>query len=802
MGTLNLPGLATGIDTASLIKQLMAVESRRLALYKVQKSDLEAQNKALTELRNAVGAAKSAAGAISDADSLAIFSASSSDTDKLTVSASSDAHPGSYSVEVNQLATTEKWIQDVSTFNYKTDYVGGGNFIYSYNHQERVITTVADETTLEDLVNLINNDHDNPGVTASVLNYGGKYHLMLSGQEMGEDYQISLNANSTEVWKPNESLPYHTFTDDEANAGLSTKITELDQFSGTLVGDEKIIISGKNHSGTDLPDMELEITANTTVGHLIDAINKQFDGVAKAKLVNGQIWLTDDTCDLSGLEISLSYDDGLGSTTLNLPTMTVATEGRGTLEGLASLNSSSFIETQSALSSKFKIDGYPNGTVNEVQTLAIVGGVPTAGTFKLTLNGETTAAINYNASAADIQSALVALASVGTGDVICSGSDLPGGPVTITFGGNLEGMDVTQITVSESTLDAGTVSVVETAKGNDGWIVRNSNNISDAINGITLNLQDVTEDNQPVKVTVSRNTTAVASRVQSMANMFNTLMTKLKEDSEYNADTKKMGILSSDIAVSFIKAQMRNPFIGIINGFVDTIDSFVQANDVGISIDGAGMMQVDLAKFNGALNDDYSGVLELLGATKSGNSSSTVVTFHNASDTNTTAGTYNVKVTISGGEITSAQIKLSTESVYRNAVSWANGVITFDGSFEDGRPVHPENGLQLSVDLSQPDGQYGTDENPIIVRVKQGVAGSLEDLLNGVLEADGRIDTSEDVLKERITRMETRIQNEEKRLEKAEERLVQKYARLEKTLAMMQQQMSAAGIVSQATFTS
>jgi len=806
MGTINLPGLATGIDTASLIKQLMAVNSRRLALYQVQKSSLEAQNKALTELRSAVSAANSAAGAISNADDMEIFSTSSSDRDILTASASSSAHPGSYSIDINQLATTEKWIQDVSTFNYKTDYVGGGNFIYSYNHQERVITTVADETTLEDLVNLINNDHDNPGVTASLLSYGGKYHMMLSGQEMGEDYQISVNASSTEVWKPNSSLPYHTFTDDEANAGLSTKITELDQFSGTLAGDEKIIISGENHSGTDLPDMELEITANTTVGHLIDAINKQFDGVAKARLVNGQIWLTDDTCDLSGLEISLSYDDGLGSTTLNLPTMAVATEGRAVLESLTSLSSSSFIETQSALSSKFRIDGYPNVAVNEVQTLSIVTGTPTTGTFKLTLNGETTAAINYNASAADIQSALEALAGVEAGDVVCSGSSLPGGPVTITFGGNLAGMDITQITVSDSTLDTGTVSVVETTKGNDGWIVRNSNNISDAITGVTLNLQDVTEVDAPVKITVTRNTTAVASKVQSMVSAFNELMTKLKENSEYNADTKKMGILSNDLAISFTKTHMRNPFIGIIAGFVGTIDSFVQAGDIGLSIDGAGMMEFDTAKFNEALNEDYKGVLEVLGATKSGNSSSTVVGFHSASDKYTTAGTYNVKVTITDGQIdvnSRPKIKLSTESVYRNAVSWSNGVINFDNSFdENSDPVYPENGLQLSVDLSQPDGQYGTDENPIIIHVKQGVAGSLEDLLKSVIQADGRLDTSENALEERITKMETRIENEQDRLDRVQQRLVEKYARLEKTLTMLQQQMSAAGMVSQMTFSS
>jgi len=205
MGELRFPGLATGIDTAALIKQLMIINSRRLATYQVQKTDYEKQNTALDELRTKISALETSASALADADDMEIFKATSSDTDVLTVAASSEANSGSHSIEVNQLATTNTWIQDTSTFNYKTDYVGGGNFIYSYNHQERMITAVEDETTLEGLVGLINNDEDNPGVTASLLYQGDKYHLMLSGRETGQDYQISFNASTTEVWKPRHS---------------------------------------------------------------------------------------------------------------------------------------------------------------------------------------------------------------------------------------------------------------------------------------------------------------------------------------------------------------------------------------------------------------------------------------------------------------------------------------------------------------------------------------------------------------------------------------------------------------------
>lgn len=807
MGELRFPGLATGIDTAALIKQLMIINSRRLAKYQVQKTDYEKQTTSLNELRSTIRSLESAAGALSDADNMEIFKSTSSDSDILTVSAASTANPGSHSIEVNQLATTNTWIQDTSTFNYKTDYVGGGNFIYSYNHQESIITAVADETTLEDMVNLINNDENNPGVTAGLLLQGGKYHLMLSGQETGEDYQISFNTSSTEVWKPDMGLSYHTFTDEGVNAGLTTKITELDQFSGPLEGGEKIEITGKNHFGTDLPDSELIITENTTVGHIIDAINEHFDGVATAKLVNGQIWLTDHMSGTSLLDIGLTYNASGSSATLGLPTMAVSTEGGSTSESLASLASTSFIETQSAQSSKIKIDGYPTTTTQEVQTLTPTG-APTGGHYHLSYGGETTAEIAYNATYAQIQSALEALSTVSEGDIVVSGGGTNGladGAVTFTFLSTAG--DVEMISIDDTALTGGTTpySFTETTKGSDGWLDRNSNSIADAITGITLNLHSVTEVSTPIKITISRNTAVISRKIQTMVTAYNELITELKSKTEYDTEAKKMGILSNDIAVSFIKNQARDPFIGIIEGFVDTLDTFVQASDIGISIDGAGMMEFDEEDFNDAVNEDFDNVLELLGATKSGNSSSTVVQFYNASDKYTTAGTYHVKVKVEydaeleQNVITEAKIKLSTESVYRDA-TWPNWIVTGNSDFDDnGYPVYPENGLHLSVDLTNT-GQYGTDENPIVVNVKQGMAGALEDLLEEVLAAGGRLDISEDILDDRITAMTRRIENEENRLNDVETRLIAKFARLEKTLSMMQQQMGAVNMVSTITF--
>lgn len=76
--------------------------------------------------------------------------------------------------------------------------------------------------------------------------------------------------------------------------------------------------------------------------------------------------------------------------------------------------------------------------VDEVQTVTVTG-IPTGGSIRLVYDGEVTAAIAYNATAAAVQSALEALPSIGTGGVVCGGGPLPGTAVTVTFSAALGG---------------------------------------------------------------------------------------------------------------------------------------------------------------------------------------------------------------------------------------------------------------------------------------------------------------------------------------------------------------------------
>ncbi|MHC4105235.1 MAG: flagellar filament capping protein FliD, partial [Planctomycetota bacterium] len=727
MSTLRFPGLQSGIDTGKLIEQMMAIERRslnmfeqRISMWKERQDALSTLETKLTNLRNSVRA-------LSDADALRAFSVASSDTDKLTANASYNAFEGNHNVVINQLANGERFVHTTGK-EYAEDYVGTGTFIYSYNNKETSITTTA-TTTLTEMVGLINNDADNPGVTASLLYYNDAYHLVLNGNDAGSDYKISINAGSTEVWQADSEL-----TTNSDNAALSTKITGLDQFgSNPLEGGEVIEITGTDHFGNSITQVDISLTDNTKISHIIAEIEDAFDDNVKATFENGKIIVTDTADGTSSLSITLTYNANGSAATLSLPTMAVSMEGGNTTANLAGFAESDFTLTQAAQDSKLNVDGYPSVTaVSEVQTLTLTAGNPNNGTYTLTYNGETTSAIDYNAGASVIQAAINALTHVNAGDITVSETGVAGivdGDVIFTFKDTLG--DVPMISADHSLLTGPgqppALGVTETTKGIDSYISRSSNTVDDVIYGVTLHLHDTTTAGGE-ELTLTRDIQLVKDKIGKMVDGYNFAVEFIQEKTGYNDVLKTAGLLMGDYVVSTIKQQIRRPLITQTNGFIEDIDTFLTPGHLGLNLDREGTLSFDSNVFDEAIADDYMSVLALIGADKTGSSDSNTIEFYDASSDYTTAGSYDVEVVVSGGAITSAKIKLSTESTYRNA-TYSSNIVTGNSTFDNnGNPTYPENSLQLSVDLSQ-DGTFTST-----VMVKQGFAGAIEEALDNMLK--------------------------------------------------------------------
>ncbi len=791
MSDLRLPGLFTGIDTNALIAQLMAVQRRTLNMYEQRKSLWEERKDALSTLETKLETLRSTLRDLYDAQELRAFASASSDSDVLTAEASYNAFEGNHTVVINRLATAERWIHS-DGLEYAEDYVKAGTFIYSYNHKETAITT-TDTTTLEDLVGLINNDANNPGVTASLLHHNDAYHLVLNGNDAGTDYEISINASTTEVLEAKSAL-----TVDSDNAALSTKIIDLDQFSGTLGTTDKITINGTDKSGKPISQVELDVTSNTKITHLISEINDAFDGIAKAAFVNGKIILTDDSCGASDISISLEFvKDPGGDAALTLPTDTgdwTVTQG-GTAGTLADFEPADFSETQSAQDSEIRIDGYPTpqAGIAEVQTLEATTN-PSGGTYTITYDGQTTDPIDHNAKTGAIEDALEALSNVNPGDITVSGKKLSENGATIftfldTAGDvNMISIDSSNLTPSDPCSDPANCVFTEQTKGdNYGWIKRSSNTVDDVISGVTLHLHDTTDANGE-EITLNRDIESVKEKLTSMVDAYNAAIVYIQEKTGYNDILKTAGVLMGDYIVSTIKSLLRTPLIAQTSGFIEDIDTHLMPGHIGLELDRDNILSLDENVFDEAIAEDYMGVLAIIGADKTGSSDSNTIEFYGASSNYTTAGTYDVEVVVSGGAITSAKIKLSTESTYRDA-TYSGNIVTGDSSFDDnGDPVYAENGLQLSVDLSQDDTFTAT------VRVKQGFAGAIKDGLDKMLKVTtGSIQIDQEYVNETIENLQEKIEAEEYRLTLKEARLVDRFASLERTLALLQSQMAALG---------
>ena len=103
------------------------------------------------------------------------------------------------------------------------------------------------------------------------------------------------------------------------------------------------------------------------------------------------------------------------------------------------------------------------GALNEIQVIS-VSGAPATGTFDVTFQGET-ATLDYDESAANAETKLESLSSIGSGNVNVTGGSLPGVDLTVEFIGTLAATPLPEVTVDDTKLVS---AIAETVKGDPG----------------------------------------------------------------------------------------------------------------------------------------------------------------------------------------------------------------------------------------------------------------------------------------------------------------------------------------------
>lgn len=183
-------GLMSGLDTESIITQMMNLERRPIVLLQQQEAGYQSKISAYGALKGVLGELQTAAAALKSPDLFAGFSASSSNNTVLNASASNTAKAGTYQVTVNALAQAQQ--VKSSSFTASSEVVGTGTLTIAVGANPAVNVMIdGTNNTLAGIAQAINNASGD--VTAGVVNDGlGNYYLTLASKETGSSNTISL----------------------------------------------------------------------------------------------------------------------------------------------------------------------------------------------------------------------------------------------------------------------------------------------------------------------------------------------------------------------------------------------------------------------------------------------------------------------------------------------------------------------------------------------------------------------------------------------------------------------------------
>jgi flagellar hook-associated protein 2 len=259
---LSFTGIGSGLAVSDIVDALVGAESTPF------ESRLNAQEATYTTDISAIGALKSSVEAIqeaieglADADNYQKRNASGGDN-FISLTATSDAEVGSYSVKVDALASEHK----LSSAGFEsTDEVGEGTLTFSSGENSFDIVT-SDTDTLSDIKDAINDSTDNESIVATIVTGVDGQHLVLASKETGLESAITITVDDTSDGNnlDNSGLSRLAYQPDSLEANFATNMTEVIAASDAKITlDGNIVATSSTNTFTNVID-GVDITAKAS----------------------------------------------------------------------------------------------------------------------------------------------------------------------------------------------------------------------------------------------------------------------------------------------------------------------------------------------------------------------------------------------------------------------------------------------------------------------------------------------------------------------------------------------------------
>lgn len=290
-------------------------------------------------------------------------------------------------------------------------------------------------------------------------------------------------------------------------------------------------------------------------------------------------------------------------------------------------------------------------------------------------------------------------------------------------------------------------------------IVKASNTITDAIDGVTLNLL-ATSAAGPVSLDVAKNMSAINASLTAFVDAYNSLDTSLRNLTKADPTGKSSGPLVSDASTRSIINQIKS----VLTSTISNGSSLNSLSQIGVSFQRDGKLALDTSKLNAAVTNNLSDVASLFAA--SAKATDPQISF--VSSTNKTqAGTYAIEVSALGTSLI-------------NSVGFINGVAaTGGGANLRGALGDPSEGLTLNISGGAAPSARGT------VSFSLGYAAQLDNLITKLLSSDGILAVKTEGINSSIKRLDKQTEALNVRLASIEARYRAQFTKLDTLLSSM-----------------
>ena len=187
-GTISSLGIGSGLDSSSIVSQLMAIERRPLTALNTKEASFSAQISAFGSIKSRLSDLQTAAATLADPNELAGYATTVGDEDVISSTAGTFARAGSYTIDVVQTAKAQKSFSALQT---PAITYGAGTLSFTINGTTQDVTLSTTGNSLQDVANAINDAGID--VQATVVNGDAGSRLVLTAKETGTDNAFSLS---------------------------------------------------------------------------------------------------------------------------------------------------------------------------------------------------------------------------------------------------------------------------------------------------------------------------------------------------------------------------------------------------------------------------------------------------------------------------------------------------------------------------------------------------------------------------------------------------------------------------------